>query len=352
MLGAIPCNIETVITAVEQYTWVDVRSENEFSKAHIRGAVNIPILNNEERIAVGTCYKEKGRIAAVRLGLELVGPRFKTIFDQLTELYALEKPLIFYCWRGGLRSQITSSLMHWAGEEVYILEGGYKSYRNWVFQQLEKKYPFVVLSGCTGAGKTQILLTLKEQGLQILDLEGLAHHKGSVLGGIGQLEQPSTEQFENLIAQELCQFEAHWPIVIENESRRIGTCILPDTIWKNMQEVRAIEVVVDVDTRIRRLHTEYAHLPIDQLKEQTAKLSKRLGGQHEKQAQLALDSSDFETWIRILLVYYDKAYNNYQTLFNHQIASMNFHWNGVNKNLIDETSLKQLITLIEHESKK
>jgi tRNA 2-selenouridine synthase len=117
-----------------------------------------------------------------------------------------------------------------------------------------------------------------------------------------------------------------------------------------MQAVRTIEISVDVNTRIERLHAEYAHLPIDKLKEQTAKLLKRLGGQNEKLAQQALDNRDFRTWISILLVYYDKAYTNYQAMFNHQLESTSIQWLGENKNQIDPTSLHELIKLIYHES--
>ena len=353
MHGVTPCDIEMALSMAHEYTWVDVRSENEYQKAHIPNAINVPILNNEDRIAVGTCYKEKGRVDAVRLGLERVGPRFKEIYDRLLSLYQInEKPLLFYCWRGGLRSQIASSLMHWAGERVSIVIGGYKSYRNWALTQFEKKYPFIVLSGSTGSGKTQLLLELQNQDLQVLDLEGLANHKGSVLGGIGKSEQPSNEQFENQIAFQLFRFSKNQPILVENESKRIGRCILPDSIWKNMQEVKAIEILVDKATRIQRLHNEYAHLPVDELKEQTLKLRKRLGGQHEKQAQLALDSNDFLGWIQILLVYYDKAYFNYQVMFNHQLTSLEVQWDGENKNQINEASLMNLIQLINHEFNK
>lgn len=350
MHGVKPWKIESALANHEQFTWVDVRSENEFAKAHIPNAINIPILSNSDRVAVGTCYKQSGRIAAVRLGLELVGPKFPLVYDQLLALYKTGKPLLFYCWRGGLRSQIASTLMYWAGEPVNIVEGGYKSYRQWAFQLFEKHHNFIVISGCTGSGKTQILHELKSQQLQILDLEGLAHHKGSVLGGIGQLPQPSTEHFENLIAFELFSFQENKPIIVENESRRIGNCILPEVLWKNMQAVRAIEVGVDLNTRIERLYVEYAHLPVDKLKEQTAKLVKRLGGQNEKLAQQALDNGDFRTWISILLVYYDKAYTNYQAMFNHQLESISMQWLGENKNHIDPTSLDELIKLIYHES--
>ncbi|MFN5890393.1 MAG: tRNA 2-selenouridine(34) synthase MnmH [Bacteroidota bacterium] len=350
MHGVKPWKIESALAKYKQFTWVDVRSENEFAKAHIPTAINIPILSNSDRVAVGTCYKQSGRIAAVRLGLELVGPKFPTIYDQLLELYSNGKPLLFYCWRGGLRSQIASTLMYWAGESVNIIEGGYKSYRNWALQYFEKHQNFVVLSGCTGSGKTQILHELRKENLQVLDFEGLAHHKGSVLGGIGQLPQPSTEHFENLIAFELLQFEDNKPIVVENESRRIGSCILPEVLWKNMQNVRAIEITTDINTRIDRLYAEYANLPINKLKEQTAKLAKRLGGQNEKLAQQALDAGDFRTWISILLVYYDKAYTNYQALFNHQIESISIEWLGENKNQIDPTSLEEIIKSIYNES--
>ncbi len=352
MNGVKPWKIESAISNFHQFTWVDVRSENEFAKAHVPNAINIPILCNSDRIAVGTCYKQYGRIDAVRLGLSLVGPKFPIIYDQLLELNSLGKPLLFYCWRGGLRSQIASTLMHWAGEPVHIVEGGYKSYRNWTLHLFEKQHNFLVISGSTGSGKTQILYELQKEGVQILDFEGLAHHKGSVLGGIGQKPQPSTEHFENLIGFQLHQFHQKLPIVVENESRRIGQCLLPEPLWKSMQSVKTIEVCTDWETRVERLFHEYAHLPIESLKEQTAKLTKRLGGQNEKQAQQALDNGDFREWIKLLLTYYDKAYSNYQALFNHQISTVEIEWLGDRKNQILSKSLHALLAKINYETKQ
>ncbi len=291
------------------YTWVDVRSESEFERAHIPGAVNIPILNNEERISVGTIYKEKGREMAVGRGLHLVGPRFDALYQSFLLLENTQgKPLLFYCWRGGLRSQIAATFMQWSGRKCYVVLGGYKSFRQWVLETLKLPKSIVLLSGTTGSGKTEILHMLRKKGLSVLDLEGLASHKGSALGGIGLPAQPRSEVFENSIALEWAKFDSTASVFVENESKMIGHCVIPESLWLQMQSAKIIKIEVPKSTRIQRILKEYSHLPLDQLQERTSKLRKRLGGQNEQLAQQALLDGNFTLWVTTLLVYYDKTY--------------------------------------------
>lgn len=339
--------VHQVIADIESCLIIDVRSEGEFHKAHLPGAINIPILKDEERKIVGTTYKQKGRVEAVRVGLSLVGPHFADVYDSLrATIGSTDKKIVFYCWRGGLRSHIASTIMAWGGFPIHVLQGGYKSYRNWVHETIAQERKWFVLGGKTGSGKTQILHELKKIGMQIVDLEGLANHKGSTLGGIGFPPQPSTEGFENLLAWELKDFDHLLPVVVENESKRIGACVLPQTLWNQIQGANVIDIQTDTESRITRLYQEYAHLPLDELKEQTGKIRKRLGGQNEQAAQVALDSGDFVEWIKILLVYYDKTYSHSQQSEEQKMIPFEWRWKGELQNIADEELLLALRNFI------
>lgn len=294
-------------TLRQQLPVVDARSEREFEQSHIPGAVNIPILNNAERITVGTLYKTEGAEKATLKGFELVGPRFHLIQKEALRLYPTKK-LILYCWRGGMRSQILSWLLIQVGFEIFRLEGGYKTYRSFTFSCVRKPFPILVLGGSTGVGKTVLLHQLKERGEQVIDLEGLANHKGSSFGAIGQLPQPTVEQFENLLAEELREMNANQAIWVENESRRIGRIILPDTFYSQMTQSLRIEIKKSEAERIAHIASEYAHLDLEELLAAVQRLHKRLGGDRTKQAQEAILAGQPEIWIGILLGYYDKTY--------------------------------------------
>jgi tRNA 2-selenouridine synthase len=166
----------------EQIPMIDARSEGEFAQSHIPEAFNLPILTNQERTVVGTLYKEKGAESATLRGFELVGPRFYQIQKEAIRLFP-ERKIIVYCWRGGMRSQILSWLLSMVGFEVYRLKGGYKTYRTFTFEEVRKDRNLIVLGGKTGTAKTVLLQKLRERGEQILDLEGIANHKGSSFGG-------------------------------------------------------------------------------------------------------------------------------------------------------------------------
>ncbi len=331
--------IEEIIAQLDSYTFVDARSEKEFAKGHIPGAINVPLLDNEARIEIGTLYKKQGRSAAVRKGLELVGPIMPELFDRYQELFLLGKPLVFYCWRGGLRSLISATLFQWSGHPVQRIHGGYKSYRNWVLSRLELPYNIQILGGATGSGKTEILYLLAQNGQQILDLEGIAHHKGSAFGALGQEPQPSTEAFENEIALKLNTLDIEQPIWIENESRLIGNCFLPETFWQNMQKAPILEISVPLAIRVERLLKEYGHFNVDLLAEKTEILRKKLGGQHATFAIEMLKEGNMKAWMETVLVYYDKTYGYGSEKNAYRISRIDFDWSQI-KTSID--------TLIKH----
>lgn len=299
--------LENFWTLREQLPLVDARSEGEFAQSHIPGAINIPILDNAERIQVGTLYKQAGPEKATLKGFELVGPRFHLIQREALRKFPAKK-LILYCWRGGMRSQILSWLLTQVGFEIFRLEGGYKTYRSFTYASVRKPYPLLVLGGKTGAAKTVLLQKLKEGGEQVVDLEGLANHKGSSFGAIGQPAQPTVEQFENHLAEQLREIHLDQALWVENESRRIGQIILPDSFYLQMTQSPRIEIDKTDEERIAHIASEYAALDQGELSAAVLRLQKRLGGDRTKQALEAIQTNQPEIWIPILLLYYDKTY--------------------------------------------
>jgi tRNA 2-selenouridine synthase len=294
-------------TLRKQCPIVDARSENEFAQSHIPEALNLPILNNQERIEVGTLYKNKGPEKAILKGFELVGPRFHQIQKEALALFP-EKKIILYCWRGGMRSQILSWILSMVGFEIYRLEGGYKTYRNFTFEEVRKELKILVLGGKTGTGKTFLLKNLKENGEQVLDLEGLAHHRGSSFGSIGLPPQPSVEQFENLLAEKLKNLDPNEPIWVENESRKIGRVILPDRFFEQMGQSPMIDIQKFEEERIQHIAEEYAILPQEELIQAVNRLQKKLGGLRTQQAIEDIRNGNHSSWISNLMIYYDKTY--------------------------------------------
>lgn len=286
---------------------LDARSESEFSQSHIPGALNLPVLNDVEREIVGTLYKQKGNEIAVLKGFELVGPRFHQIQKEVLLKYP-DKKVLLYCWRGGMRSQIFSWLLGMVGFEVFRLKGGYKTYRTFTYELVRNPYNFIVLGGKTGTGKTVLLKELENKGEQAVDLEGLAHHRGSSFGGIGQEKQPSVEQFENLLAERLLLLDKNTPIWIENESRNIGKVTLPDEMFKQILTAPIIKISKTQAERISHIEEEYASLPKEELKNAILRLGNKLGGLRTTEALEDLEMGRHRSWIENMLVYYDKTY--------------------------------------------
>jgi tRNA 2-selenouridine synthase len=334
-MAEVSLTLENFWTLREQLPLVDARSEGEFAQSHIPGAINIPILNNAERIQVGTLYKQAGPEKATLKGFELVGPRFHLIQREALRNFP-NKKVMLYCWRGGMRSQILSWLLTQVGFEVYRLAGGYKTYRTFTFNEVRKPYPLLVLGGKTGAAKTVLLQKLKERGEQVVDLEGLANHKGSSFGAIGLPGQPTVEQFENLLAEQLRKIQPDRAIWVENESRRIGRIILPDPFFLQMTQSPRIEIEKTDTERIAHIAREYAGLDQVELTDAVLRLQKRLGGDRTNQAVEAIQANQPEIWIPILLQYYDKTYS--YDLARHEV-SKTIHLNLEGLALEDQVNL-------------
>lgn len=292
---------------------LDVRSPKEFALGHIPGAINLPLLNDEERHVVGITYKEQGQQEAVKKGFELVGHKFVDYIKKVEEI-SNHKYLSVYCWRGGLRSNIMAWIFSTAGFEVTLLKGGYKSYRGLCHDLFLQKGKFCILSGMTGTGKTEWLQHLEHNGEQVIDLEKIAHHKGSAFGGLGQPEQVSQEQFENLIGWSLLQKNDAW-IWMEDESRFIGKLRIPDSLFLRMMASPHVELKLSAEKRLKRIAMEYGSFPVEVLEEKTRSLVKRMGGDQVKLSLDALAVGDIEGWIKPLLNYYDKAYLHGKTRY-------------------------------------
>lgn len=300
-------DIARFLDLADRFPVIDVRSPSEFNYGHIPGAFNIPLFDDKERETVGIAYKKEGRSKAILKGLELTG---KSMHFKLQEALKLGSggTLLVHCWRGGMRSEAMAWLFSLGDINTEILEGGYKSYRHHVLARLAEKRRTIILGGMTGSSKTHILRQIKETGNQVIDLEGLANHKGSAFGALGQEPQPSSEHFANLLFDEWKNVDSTQTLWLEDESKNIGSVFLPDDFYLNMQESPAIILLIDPEKRIPRLIEEYSTFPPDLLKGSIMKISKRLGGDDTREALNAVDANDFGNAIRIALRYYDKAY--------------------------------------------
>ncbi|TXT33413.1 MAG: hypothetical protein FD136_920 [Chitinophagaceae bacterium] len=301
-----------------QHPVLDVRSPGEFDHAHIPGAHSLPLFNNEERKVVGTVYKQESKQRAVKIGLKYFGSNMVQMVEQVEQLVkhssgeALPTVLV-HCWRGGMRSAGVAWLLDLYGFKVYTLVGGYKAYRNWVLAQFEKKYNIQILGGYTGSGKTEVLKAMKTKGAAVIDLEGLAHHKGSAFGAIGQPAQPSQEFFENQLAMELWQLsetlQPGSPIYLEDESQRIGLVNIPTVFFQQMRQQKVCFLEIPFDERLDFIVANYGKFEKEKLINAVIRVKKKLGGLETKMAVNALIEDDIRLSFAVMLKYYDKLYN-------------------------------------------
>jgi tRNA 2-selenouridine synthase len=294
------------IERMKGHAVLDIRTPAEFQEGHLPEAVSFPLFSDEERVVVGTLYKQQGRDQAVLKGLELAGPKLSKFVLKAAKFAG---PLYLYCWRGGMRSNSIAWLLSTAGREVYLLEGGYKAYRGYCRELISSGLKLIMLSGPTGSGKTEILHQLSILGHQVLDLEGLANHRGSSFGGIGQPPQPGTEQFTNLIFEKISGFDLSLPIWVEGESQNIGKVFILDELFSQMNSCPTIRIDPPKTQRIERLVRDYACFPVEELQQSIEKISKRLGGKNTQDTLEALHAGDFRKVVDITLDYYDKTYD-------------------------------------------
>lgn len=329
---------------------LDVRSPAEYNHAHMPAAMSLPLFTDEERKIVGTTYKQQSREQAIKVGLDMFGPKMRKMVEEVEGIVgswqlavstsnaysqlkiddpfstancklstAKSQPptansLFIYCWRGGMRSAAIAWLLDLYGFKVYTLAGGYKAYRNHILQSLEQPYNFKIIGGYTGSGKTEVLNELKKLGEPAIDLEELACHKGSAFGNYKMPPQPSQEMFENMLGTELIKKKADLEgnpgasIWLEDESQRIGNINIPNPLWERMRSSPLIFLEIPFEERLRHITEEYSHWEKEKLTDAVKRISKRLGGLETKNTLEFLENDNFTDAFRILLQYYDKRY--------------------------------------------
>ena len=331
---------EEFLQLAKQYPVLDVRSPGEYTHAHIPGAYSLPLFSDEERKVVGTAYKQESRKTAIKTGLDYFGVKMRKMVEEAEVIISnrqsanskgqlADSPLpiancvLVHCWRGGMRSAGVAWLLDLYGFKVFTLAGGYKTYRQWARSQFEKQYNFTIVGGYTGSGKTLVLHELKRLGKAVIDLEGLASHKGSAFGALGERRQPSQEMFENLlaaelylVAQNLVSAEAAGlaknslpeTIYLEDESQRIGLLNIPTELWNTMRKSPVSFIDIPFEERLNYLTAEYGKFEKEKLVNAVIRIQKRLGGLETKNAVNYLLENNHKECFSILLKYYDKWY--------------------------------------------
>ncbi len=301
---------------------IDTRSESEFAEDHIPGAVNCPVLTDEERVRVGTLYKQVSAFEAKKLGAVLVGRNIarhiETVFAQRPQGW---RPLV-YCWRGGGRSGALAHVLQQVGWHAARIEGGYKSFRRTVIADLQiapARYRWRVVCGLTGSGKSRLLRALLQRGAQVLDLEALAAHRGSVLGNLPGAAQPAQKMFESLVWDRLRSFDPAQPVFVEAESKKVGNLRVPQSLIDVMWKSACVKLEASIELRVQMLMDEYSHFVAD---------AKSLGAQldclaaHYGQEQIGAwktmaARAEWQPLVRELLqTHYDPAYTR-STLKNY-----------------------------------
>jgi tRNA 2-selenouridine synthase len=243
-------------------TIIDVRSPAEYAEDHIPGAISAPVLDDAERAEVGTLYKQVSAFEAKKIGAALVAKNVARHIDERFKGKDKRWHPLVYCWRGGKRSGAMAHILREVGWNADTLEGGYKAYRRWVVQELEKTPETLdlrVIHGPTGSGKSRLLGALKRAGAQVLDLEDLAAHRGSVLGELPDRPQPSQKMFESLLLRQISDLQTENPVYVEGESKKIGQLQVPEALMSRMRASPCILLEVSLETRVDLLLDEYRH---------------------------------------------------------------------------------------------
>jgi tRNA 2-selenouridine synthase len=307
--------LATVAQLAEFDAIIDVRSPAEFADDHLPGAINCPVLDNEERIRVGTIYKQVSPFEARKVGAALVARNIaRHVEEQFQQHPKTWRPLI-YCWRGGQRSGAFTHILREIGWAAHRLEGGYKSWRNHVIETLQTLPPtlsFRVICGPTGSGKSRLLEALAAEGAQVLHLEQLAAHRGSVLGGLPDEQQPSQRTFESRLMSALSSFDSRRTVFVESESRRIGVLNLPNSLYQAMHAAPSLQLDTRVEARVAFLLHDYAFLLTgEHLKAQLQRLRGLQSNETLARWVQNIENGEFETLVTELLqMHYDPHYQS------------------------------------------
>jgi tRNA 2-selenouridine synthase len=295
---------------------VDARSPDEYAEATIPGAINVPVLDNAERAEVGTLYKQTGKRQARQRGVELVAPKIPSMIEQVARLQAeTSQPVVVFCWRGGMRSLALTQFLELAGIPARQLFGGHKGFRRHVLDFFEhgRWAKLLVFRGLTGVGKTHYLQRLAEHGYPVVDLEGLANHRGSAFGNLGLPPQPGQKTFEALLWDELRKVPCDGYILTEGESRHIGRVALPARFYQALQIETSIWLQASLEARVRNIIADYP--AVDSLKEGFTQpiraLKDKLGKETMNRYLDLLEAGSWPELVRELMVnYYDPLYRH------------------------------------------
>src|SRR3990167_4572923 len=307
--------------------FIDARTPKEYQEDHILGAVNVPLLDDQERHEVGIIYKQYSREKAIERGLELFPAKIPSIYNAVRE--HREKTIIVYCARGGMRSGIIASLLESIGFKVLQVEGGYKSFRHHIINQLynfQLKPKIICLYGLTCSGKTKLL----EQLPNALNLEELAQHRGSLYGGVG-LQPNRQKRFENLLLQRLRELNHHEYIFVEGESRRIGDTEIPPFLFKAMKRGINILIKKDFELRVKECVQEYfsSQDKVQQIKEITPQLRDIISNKRKQEIMVLIDAGKYEEVAKILLKEY------YDVLYAYTLKNVRFETEVRNDNILE-----------------
>ena len=337
-------DIEDFIELSKSQPVLDVRSPGEFEHAHVPSAYSFPLFSDEERKIVGTTYKQVSRKDAIKIGLEYFGPNMRSMVEKAERIAEENKTnkLLVHCWRGGMRSAAIAWLLDLYGFEICLLSGGYKAFRKWVLSYFDNSISMMVLGGYTGSGKTEILHALESKGELIIDLEGIAGHKGSAFGRIGLPPQQSCEMFENTLAKELQKHSILFPkqsIWLEDESQRIGAVSIPHELWLTIRKQNLFFLKIPFEQRLEYIEESYGKLNNEELQEAVIRIKKKLGGLETKLSIEFLQKGNIKEAFRILLHYYDKLYQKALD----QRENLNEKLHLIESNRVDSNINAQLI---------
>ena len=364
-------DIETFLKLSKDFPVLDVRSPGEYLHAHMPKASSVPLFTDEQRKIIGTAYKKQTRKIAVEIGINYFSERMKSVQKETAKILE-EWPkdpvvdpskktdhstLLVHCWRGGMRSETVAWLLSLYGYNIYVLKGGYKAFRRWTLKQLEKEYQFKILGGYTGSGKTEVLKEMMQEGIPVIDLEGLANHRGSSFGSLGQNAQPTQEMFENMLALELYKYQksekpdstngdsvsAKPPVVwLEDESRHIGSVGFPPAFWEQMRNSPVYFIDVPFEERVNFIVRTYGEFDKEKLGTCILNIQKRLGGLETKNALQYLEEGNVKQCFEILIRYYDKLYGNGLSKRENSLSVLN----KIPCNSVDQNNAKHLLNVL------
>ena len=322
---------------------IDVRSPKEYYEDHIPKSINLPVLNDSERSLIGSIYKKDSPFKAKKLGASIISKNIsKFIKNEFLYKAGDWKPLI-YCWRGGQRSKSLAIILSEIGWEVFVVKDGYKRYRNYINQNLNKLtniFKFIVLRGATGTGKTKILSRLEKIGCPALNLEVLANHKGSLLGKNAASPQPSQKLFESLIYSKLNEFDKKYPVIVESESSKIGNLYLPSQMIKKIKISPCIDLEANIKARADFLVKDYSEFILNKnnFKDFFRHTRKKLGNKIvSKWSQNYRKSNWNELALQLINEYYDPLYKHKKNEKENNILEI-YKLNKINTSSINKIS--------------